>query len=199
MLIIFLVLSGRILTANAVELAVYYSIPGGAMLGFIFSLLWLPVTQLRHLLLVLAPLVLGPGGKFVTLEAHLHELEVQSDEENEGGGCDCTCQLRCCVLASPAALRQAIKRSLLNTCVPAVLAPKSAVNTCMCVGCSLSTGVCIHTSPHKCWVFNGFICTCASLAANLACAAIGAHHPWRPRFIWGWEKWKDEEIVCACV
>ena len=66
MLIIFLVLSGLLLTADAMELAVYYSIPGGAMLCFIFSLLWLPVAQLSHLLLVLAPLVLGPGGKFAT-------------------------------------------------------------------------------------------------------------------------------------
>ena len=33
---------------------------------FIFSLLWLPVAQLSHLLLVLAPLAVGPGGKFAT-------------------------------------------------------------------------------------------------------------------------------------
>ena len=32
MLITYLVLSGPLLTADAVELAVYYSIPGGAML-----------------------------------------------------------------------------------------------------------------------------------------------------------------------
>ena len=87
------------------------------MLCFIFSLLWLPVAQLSHLLLVLAPLVLG---------------------------------------------------SLVGSLRPTHLSP-------------------LPTS--------GFICTCASLAANLACAAIGAHHPWRPGFIRGWEKWKDEEIV----